>query len=1138
MATWFDPDPKAYNQQANGQGHSSLNGVQQNGLNGHSNSQTYTETNISRPVVKEINMQQMSMPPSQQNSSLRIPWWHKLRLQQKVTALAVVLSTLPVVLIGGVAYQLADEVITNRVTNTKLARVVSMEDKVKRFLLERYGDIEILSQLPMLTDPALRASTSPSDKVAQLDQFKEASQVYDLISVVDPQGKLIVQTTGEEIPNQSSRQYFKEVRKTDKPVIGNAIKPAVSNTPDRLTLHFAAPVKDKNTGNTVAIIRARVPVQHIGELLAQFSSDGDQFYLIDRDTGKIVVANQTERENQIAEDIYPEIEKLRAAGKTDSKIILDQIDKEEDLFVYDPLRSQEGLPELKWEAAIATPIAIAFEAKSILLQTVLGGTILTAGLVSLLAVYLANRATRPVLVATNAVKKMGQGDLNLRLQVTGEDELAILGSNINLMADQLGNLLEKQQASLEQAQLFADIATSSAKKEDRSYILDLAAQGAKKLLKADRVVVYGFESDFSGSVIAEAVDPGWSRALADQTSDPCITPELIGEFKKGRVVPTNDIREHNYSLKHVQLLDRLQVKANLVTPIVSGGELMGLLIAHQCSGTRVWQPSEVNFLKDLGAQVGISLTSAKFISQKEAEVSRAQQLNDITSGIREALNPEDIYQRALAGVRETLSTDRVIVYLFDENWQGTIVAESVASVWPKTLGAKIADPCFADNYVEKYKRGRVLACEDIDKANLTDCHLSQLQPFKVRANLVGPIIAYGRLHGLLITHQCSAPRRWQESEISFFKQVALQIGSALDQSNFLEQQQQARLTAEANSEKERQQKEELQLKLLSLLDDVEGAARGDLTVRAEVTSGEIGTVADFFNSIVESLREIVTQVKQSAMQVNTAIEEDERAIRQLSAEALQQVQETTRTLESIEQMTLSIQAVAESATQAASVASSASETAEIGQETMDLTVYNIMGLRTTVAETAKKVKRLGESSQEISKVVALIHQIALQTNLLAINAGIEAARAGEEGQGFAVVAEEVGELAKKSASATREIEQIVESIQLETAQVLEAMEDSTTQVVEGTRLVEQTKHSLGHILNVSRQIDQLVQSISEATDSQTETSQQVRSLMQEIATASARTSDSSDQVAISLQQTVEVAQQLQTSVGAFKVEGG
>ena len=202
---------------------------------------------------------------------------------------------------------------------------------------------------------------------------------------------------------------------------------------------------------------------------------------------------------------------------------------------------------------------------------------------------------------------------------------------------------------------------------------------------------------------------------------------------------------------------------------------------------------------------------------------------------------------------------------------------------------------------------------------------------------------------------------------------------------------------------------------------------------------------------------------------------------------------------------------------------------------MERTVESISQLRSTVAETAKKVKRLGESSQQISKVISLINQIALQTNLLAINASIEAARAGEEGRGFAVVAEEVGELAAQSTAATKEIEQIVENIQLETSEVVEAMELGTSQVVEGTRLVEETKQSLGQIVEVSRQIDQLVQSISGATVSQAQTSESVTKLMEEIAQISEKTSDSSRTVSGSLQETVAIAQQLQASVGAFKV---
>ncbi|HIK05514.1 MAG TPA: methyl-accepting chemotaxis protein [Trichormus sp. M33_DOE_039] len=329
--------------------------------------------------------------------------------------------------------------------------------------------------------------------------------------------------------------------------------------------------------------------------------------------------------------------------------------------------------------------------------------------------------------------------------------------------------------------------------------------------------------------------------------------------------------------------------------------------------------------------------------------------------------------------------------------------------------------------------------------------------------------------------------------------------------------------------------EALQMQLLELLSNVEGAASGDLTVRADVTAGEIGTVADFFNSIVESLRDIVTQVKQAANQLNTAIGSNEGAIRQLAEAALIQAAEINRTLDAVDNMTNSMQAVATSAQQAAVVANHAANTATKSGQAMDLTVQNILSLRETVGETARKVRRLGEASQQISRVVSIINQIATQTNLLAINASIEAARAGEEGQGFAVVAEEIGELAARSASATQEIEYIVENIQRETSEVVQAIEIGTTQVVAGTQIVEEAKESLSQILEVSQQIDSLIQSISTATASQVETSQTVNKLMQDIATLSQRTSDSSHLVAQSLQQTVTISRQLQETVGTFKV---
>lgn len=522
------------------------------------------------------------------------------------------------------------------------------------------------------------------------------------------------------------------------------------------------------------------------------------------------------------------------------------------------------------------------------------------------------------------------------------------------------------------------------------------------------------------------------------------------------------------------------------------------------------------------------------LRRQTSETERSQLLNEIVSQMRRSLDKDEILTTAVSQLRAGLDTDRVIVYQFHDDWNGTIIAESTTGHWRKILGETVEDP-FREGLIERYRNGRIRVMNDIYAEELTKCHRDILEGFQIRASIVAPIIYNNKLIGLLCAHHCSEPRTWQDSEISLFQQMSTQLGFALQQAELFEQREQARLEAEALSTEQRQQKESLQMQLLNLLSEVEGASRGDLTVRADVTAGDIGTVADFFNSIIESLRQIVTQVKLSAGQVNSALGENEDAMRQLTEEALQQAAETTRTLDSVEQMTRSIQSVAQNARQAAEVARTASSTAQSGGVAMDRTVDNILNLRETVAKTTKKVKQLGESSQQISKVVSLIDQIALQTNLLAINAGIEAARAGEDGQGFAVVAEEVGELAARSASATKEIERIVENIQVETSQVVEAMEQSTAQVVEGTRLVEDAKRSLEQIMQVSSQIDELVQSISETTVSQVKTSETVSTLMKAIAQVSTRTSDSSSQVSEALRQTVEIARKLQTSVETFNL---
>ncbi|MEC4983768.1 MAG: methyl-accepting chemotaxis protein [Oscillatoria sp. PMC 1068.18] len=343
--------------------------------------------------------------------------------------------------------------------------------------------------------------------------------------------------------------------------------------------------------------------------------------------------------------------------------------------------------------------------------------------------------------------------------------------------------------------------------------------------------------------------------------------------------------------------------------------------------------------------------------------------------------------------------------------------------------------------------------------------------------------------------------------------------------------------AQRKADEQEQAKEDLQRQVIRLLDDVEGAARGDLTVQAEVTADVLGAVADAFNLTIQNLREIVRQVTQVAREVNKGASNSEAFARGLSSDALRQAEELAVTLNSVQMMTDLIQRVADNAREAEEVARSASSTAKKGGEAVERTVAGILQIRETVAETARKVKRLAESSQEIAKIVAVISAIASRTNLLALNASIEAARAGEAGKGFAIVADEVRQLADRSAKALKDIEKIVLQIQVETGSVMTAMEEGTQQVIDGTKRAEQAKRALDDIVQVNNRIDALVRSITADTVEQTETSRAVAQVMQSVELTAQETSQEAQRVSSALQNLASMARDLLAGVERFRVEG-
>ncbi len=341
---------------------------------------------------------------------------------------------------------------------------------------------------------------------------------------------------------------------------------------------------------------------------------------------------------------------------------------------------------------------------------------------------------------------------------------------------------------------------------------------------------------------------------------------------------------------------------------------------------------------------------------------------------------------------------------------------------------------------------------------------------------------------------------------------------------------------EAEAERQRQEKERLQQEVVNLLLQIEGAQAGDLTVKGKVTDGIVGSIADAFNMTINKLRDLVLQVKTVSNQVDELSHGGETSVRQLSDAALTQAGEINQALEAVADINTSIQSVATSATEAAQIARQALMEAQEGDVTMDKTVNSIEKIRTTVAGTAKKVKQLAESSQEISQIVGIISAISEKTNLLAFNASVEAARAGEHGQGFRVVADEVRRLADRVTEATKEIQHLVGTIQQETAAVLQAMENSTTEVVTGTELVLQTKHILQGLATTSQEIDAYLQTISSSTLAQTNASQEVNQKMAGVASIAQNTSTEAQDVVQALQTLVEQAQALQSSISQFRLQ--
>ncbi len=361
-----------------------------------------------------------------------------------------------------------------------------------------------------------------------------------------------------------------------------------------------------------------------------------------------------------------------------------------------------------------------------------------------------------------------------------------------------------------------------------------AVQTLYSLLGVDRAVVYRFHPDDRGEFIVEAKGTEWLSLLHLQGDRPEIaanisqcTLKYLHDLSANRSILAhpkqtriklfrvcNNIYTAGFTDCYLQVLQLYEAQAYAIAPLYRAGQLWGLLAVYQNQAPRDWQPNDLHYLCQVAIYIELFLKQDHFsqqISQQEQNIRRQltqqiqfqqqeirqeqrqqQALAEVIDTIRQTLDIKTVFAAAVRETRRFLQADRVAIYRFDpvSNHQlGCFIAEDLRGGLTSTLNVNVCDCCFAKDYTSQYTLGHVLQIDDIETAEMTDCHRAILQQFQIRANLLVPIFCNKELWGLYCIHQCESPRNWRSQEVQFIQKIAIQLGVALQQSKLYEEAQ-------------------------------------------------------------------------------------------------------------------------------------------------------------------------------------------------------------------------------------------------------------------------------------------------------------------------------------------------------------
>ena len=371
-------------------------------------------------------------------------------------------------------------------------------------------------------------------------------------------------------------------------------------------------------------------------------------------------------------------------------------------------------------------------------------------------------------------------------------------------------------------------------------------------------------------------------------------------------------------------------------------------------------------------------------------------------------------------------------------------------------------------------------------------------------------------------------RRWPSLWSGSLALIVILISIAMMVRSFLSAERRRAFEAGMQNQKNQQA-------ILRLLDEMSSLADGDLTVRATVTDDMTGAIADSVNFAVEQLRELVTGINITARTVSESAQETMDTTGKLAVASGQQAEQVREATDTINEMARSFDGMAQRSRESSEVAQRSVAIAHSGSQMVQQTIRGMDTIREQIQETSKRIKRLGESSQEIGDIVELINGIAEQTNILALNAAIQSASAGGAGRGFAVVADEVQRLAERATNATRRIEMLVQNIQTDTSEAVVSMESTTSEVVSGAEKAEDAGEALKRIESVSKDLSSLIEDISQEAQSQSVVATQIAEQMNSIRDVSIRTSEGSNQTALAMGRLADLVHKLSDSVADFKL---